>query len=263
MPELQDHEAGTFCWADLATTDPAAAKAFYGALMGWAASDSPDPSMPYTQFQAAGRNVAGMGPLPAGLAAAGVPPHWTVYVATADADATVAKALELGGTVLAGPFDVGPFGRMAALRDPQGCAFSVWQAREHRGFGLTGDAGSPCWFELMTPDAVAAKTFYCALFGWGVKESGFPGMEYHEWLHGGRTIGGLMPMTGPEWSGVPPHWMLYLHAADCDAAAARLKELGGSVCVPPSDIPKVGRFSVVADPQGATFSLFQPAGPAC
>jgi hypothetical protein len=65
-----------------------------------------------------------------------------------------------------------------------------------------------------------------------------------------------MPMTGPEWRGVPPHWMVYVAVDDIDAAARKVVELGGKVCVPPTTIP-VGRFAVVNDPQGATFSLFQ------
>ena len=70
----------------------------------------------------------------------------------------------------------------------------------------------------------------------------------------------MMPMRGEEWKGVPPHWMIYVSVADCDERAARIKQLGGNVCVPPTDIPNVGRFSVVNDPQGATFSIIQMSG---
>ena len=68
-----------------------------------------------------------------------------------------------------------------------------------------------------------------------------------------------MPMRGDQWKGVPPHWMIYITVADCDARAAQAKQLGGGVCVPPTDIANVGRFAVVNDPQGATFSLIQLA----
>jgi len=67
----------------------------------------------------------------------------------------------------------------------------------------------------------------------------------------------MMPMRGPEWKGVPPHWMIYITVADCDERAAKAKELGGAVCVPPTDVPNVGRFAVINDAQGATFSLIQ------
>ena len=66
-----------------------------------------------------------------------------------------------------------------------------------------------------------------------------------------------MPMRGNEWQGVPPHWMIYVTVTDCDRSAAKIKELGGKVCVPPTDIPHVGRFSVVNDAQGAVFSVIK------
>jgi predicted enzyme related to lactoylglutathione lyase len=62
-------------------------------------------------------------------------------------------------------------------------------------------------------------------------------------------------MKGAEWQGVPPHWAIYVSVADCDERAARASELGGKLCVPPTDIPNVGRFSVVSDPQGAMFNI--------
>ena len=263
MSETQGHPPGAFCWADLSTPDTAGGKAFYTGLFGWTANDVLAGSeVVYTMFQAGGNDVGGMGAQPPDEKAAGVPAHWLLYFATADADASCAKAASLGGGVVAGPFDVMDVGRMAVLRDPAGAVFAVWQPKTHQGFGTTGEPGSPCWIELATPDAEGARSFYTGLLGWQVRRSELAAMEYDEWLHGEKPVGGLMAMTGPEWKGVPPHWMAYLHVPDCDAAAAKVKELGGKVCVPPSDIPKVGRFSVVNDPQGATFSLFQP-GPPC
>src|SRR5438874_2564558 len=80
---------------------------------------------------------------------------------------------------------------------------------------------------------------------------------YVEWLNGKDHIGGLLPMRGGQWKGVPPHWMVYITVSDCDERAARAKELGATSCVPPTDIPNVGRFSVIKDAQGAVFSLIQ------
>jgi predicted enzyme related to lactoylglutathione lyase len=70
-------------------------------------------------------------------------------------------------------------------------------------------------------------------------------------------MGGLLPMQGAQWQGVPPHWSIYITVADCDERAARAGQLGGKVCVPPTDIPNVGRFSVIGDPQGAMFNIIQ------
>jgi hypothetical protein len=118
--------------------------------------------------------------------------------------------------------------------------------------------GEICWHEIMTPNAEAAKKFYGELFGWTNQNANMPGMEYYFLRAAGadKDFGGIMPMTGPMWQGVPPHWMMYVTVSDIDAAAKKVTELGGKVCVPPTDIPP-GRFAVVNDPQGATFSLFQ------
>jgi predicted enzyme related to lactoylglutathione lyase len=114
------------------------------------------------------------------------------------------------------------------------------------------------WPELATSDPAGAAAFYTRLFGWKTKpETVGAEAPYAEWLNEGASIGGLMPMHGEEWRGVPPHWMIYITVADCDERAARAGQLGAKVCVPPTDIPNVGRFSVIADPQGAVFSLIQ------
>ncbi len=72
-------------------------------------------------------------------------------------------------------------------------------------------------------------------------------------------MGGMLPMRGDQWQGVPPHWMIYVTVADCDERAKHAAEIGGKVCVPPTDIPNTGRFSVISDPQGAMFALIQMA----
>ena len=114
------------------------------------------------------------------------------------------------------------------------------------------------WPELTTPDPAGAVAFYTRVFGWKTKpETGVAEAQYVEWQNGGRSIGGLMPMRGEEWKGVPPHWMIYITVADCDERVTRAGQLGGKTCVPPMDIPNVGRFSVINDPQGATFSIIQ------
>ena len=120
-------------------------------------------------------------------------------------------------------------------------------------------SGDFCWHELMTPDAEAAKKFYGQLFGWKTNTVDMGGFKYTLLSNGGPDIGGMMGMSGPEWTGVPPHWMLYVAVDDVDATCKKITDLGGKVCVPPTDI-SVGRFAVVNDPQGATFSVFKGKG---
>jgi predicted enzyme related to lactoylglutathione lyase len=249
------HPAGNFCWFELGTSDQSAAKEFYTKLFGWRFSDSPlPPEMGgvYTMFLNGDKEVGACYQL--GSQQPGVPPHWMPYVAVDSADETAAKVAELGGELLFPAFDVMDFGRMAAFKDPTGAALSIWESKAHFGADLVGAPGSVCWNELATRDTAKAGAFYAGLFGWSLKESNF-GMPYTEFGNAGRMIGGMVAMDGPMFEGLPPHWMTYFAVDDCDATAAKAEALGGSLIVPPSDIPNVGRFAVIRDPQGAVFSV--------
>ena len=114
--------------------------------------------------------------------------------------------------------------------------------------------GQFCWNDLGTTDLEAAKKFYTELLGWELRESNDAGMPYHEIVVGGQHVGGLYQM-GAEQAGMPSHWMTYVAVTDVDDSARRVRELGGKVCVPPTDIPGTGRFCVVTDPTGANISL--------
>jgi uncharacterized protein len=118
-------------------------------------------------------------------------------------------------------------------------------------------AGRFVWYDLLTTDAEAAKAFYTAAVGWTVQPFGDEAGGYAVWLAGQTQIGGVM-----EYPPAPPHWMAHIAVGDVDAAARRAEELGGRIQSPPTDIPNVGRFSIIADPQGASFSLFRPRGEA-
>ncbi len=127
--------------------------------------------------------------------------------------------------------------------------------------------GAFCWNELATTDLEAAQNFYKTLLGWEIKESDATksettdcgGMVYNEIVVGGTHIGGIFKM-GPEFGEMPSHWGAYVAVEDVDAKAQQVSELGGKVCVPPTDIPNVGRFCVINDPTGATLSLIAMKG---
>lgn len=250
MPKIESYPPGSFCWAELATPDPDSAKKFYSEMFGWTWTDSPTPNGTYTIFEVDGNSAAAAYAPPPG-----VPPHWGVYFSVTSVDESAAKVTALGGKLLMPPFDVMGFGRMVVAQDPEGTTFQLWEAKEHIGATHGGPLGMATWPELHVKDLDAAAAFYGGLFGWKTQAS----PQYVEWINGEARIGGMMAMNGPEWQGVPPHWMIYITVADCDERAAKAKELGANICVPPTDIPHTGRFSVVNDAQGATFSLFQPA----
>lgn len=255
MPVVMQHPRGTFCWPELSTSDTAGAKAFYRALFGWEADDVPmDASYSYTLLRKGSHQVGGLSALDPRFHPPGTPPHWFSYVATEDADASAASAEKLGGKVMAPPFDVMDFGRMAVIQDTVGALFGVWQTKKHSGAGLLGEPGSLAWTQLNAAKPAAAVPFYAGLFGWTHREDPMPwGGTYVTFLAGEERRGGGMPM--PPGVNVPAHWLPYFAVDDVDAVAAKAGTLGGKPHVPPTDIPGTGRFAVLADPQGAAFAI--------
>jgi predicted enzyme related to lactoylglutathione lyase len=257
MPHIDKHTPGSFNWLELGTSDQNGAKQFYGSLLGWKFEDFPmGPDSVYTMFKIEGKDAAACYSLT--QIAPGVPPHWGIYIAVEDADKAAARAAELGGKVVRAPFDVATHGRMATIQDPTGAFFSVWQPKAHIGTGIAGVEGTLCWADLDTSDRARAQPFYEGLFGWHVTPG--KGKDASGYLHiqnGEEYIGG-MPPPDEHNRHAPPHWLLYFQVSSCDASTAKAKELGGKVYMPSTDIEGAGRFSVLADPQGAVFALFQP-----
>jgi|SRR5882672_8273455 len=260
MPTRTSYEHGTFSWVELATTDSGAAKQFYGALFGWTFDDTPaGPGMTYTMCK--------LGPQPAaalytmGDQMKGVPPHWASYITVEDVDATAKKAAANGGKVVKEPFDVMDVGRMAVIQDPIGATVCLWQPKKHIGAGVVNEPGALTYNELLTNDVDRAGKFYVQTIGWTTQAVDMGPMgTYTLFKRTGdkNDKGGMMPI-GPNMKGVPPHWLAYFAVADCDASAKKVSELRGKVLMAPTDIPNVGRFAVVQDPQGATFALFKTA----
>jgi predicted enzyme related to lactoylglutathione lyase len=113
--------------------------------------------------------------------------------------------------------------------------------------------GAFSWFELMTTDVEKAKAFYARLFGWTFEQYPMEGMSYSVVKAAGEDAGGLMA-TPSEAQGMPPMWGIYVTVQNVDETAKLARELGGKVLMEPRDIPQVGRFCVIQDPQGAVIS---------
>lgn len=258
MTEKTSHAPGTFCWVELGTSDAAAAKKFYGGLFGWRAEDVPgSPDVAYTLLKLDGKDVAGLYGLTAEMKKLGVPPHWLSYVAVENTDASTKKAASLGAKIAKEPFDVMDVGRMALLQDPTGAMFALWQAKSHVGVGKVQEPGSLAWNELLTKDTKAASAFYTGLFGWGTRPVPMAeGSTYTVFTKGEAQTGGMMEI-GKDWGSVPPNWVVYFAVQDCDASAQKAKTLGAEVLMPPTDIPNVGRFAMLQDPQRAVFAIIK------
>ena len=250
--ERGEYTDGTFCWAELMSSDQEAAKAFYAGLLGWRSDDRPMGDDSYYSMQTIeGKQVAAIAAQPKQQREAGAPSFWGSYVKVSDADAAAARAKELGAQVHAPPFDVFTAGRMAVIQDPQGAHFMLWQPGDHIGAALVNAPGALVWNELQSPDMDASASFYGELFGWGVEEMDSSQGRYLTILNNGAYNGGIRENTPPG----PPSWLVYFGVEDLDAALVKLGELGGSMLAGPIDI-QIAKIAVVMDPQGAVFALY-------
>jgi predicted enzyme related to lactoylglutathione lyase len=245
--------AGTPTWIDVMAPDMDAARSFYQKVFGWEYDIGGPEFGGYTTARVGERAVAGFwGPQPGAPPA---PAAWSLYFASDDIDADVARAVELGANVVAPVMQVGEFGSLAVCEDPGGAAFCFWQAGSHIGTELTEDAGSAAWFELYSPNAKQARDFYTAL----LRATADPmdgGMEYYVLKHGEHMLAGIMQID-PSWGNFHPQWITYFSVADVDKTVATVTANGGKNLGPIDDSP-FGRIAALMDPSGAYFKVVEP-----
>jgi uncharacterized protein len=277
MPERDGYIPGVPCWIDTSQPDPEAAVGFYGGLFGWEFESVMPEDAPGKYFigRIRGGDVGAVGSIPEQM-----PPvaMWNTYIWVDSADETADRVRDADGSVLMEPFDIPGSGRMAVFGDPEGAIFCVWQAREHKGAKIVNEHGSLNFNDLNTRDAEGAKAFYGAVFGWKTLEldGGFQAWTlegYGDHLEQSDpdlrkrnaeldapagfedVVGSIIPL-GDDRPDVPAHWNVTFAVDDADAIADKAAELGGKVIAPPMDAPWV-RLTVIADPQGATFTASQ------
>jgi uncharacterized protein len=271
MSERDGFAHGVPCWVDTWQPDADAAMSFYTQIFDWEVEDTMPDGVEGTHYMCRlrGRDVAAIASRPEGAPDVTA---WTTYVWVEDVDATAAKARDAGGSLLVEPFDALDGGRIAVIADPAGAALGIWQPGAHKGAQLVNEPSAYAMSGLITNDPEGAKRFYGDVFGWGVESFAMGDDEVVMWLVDGY-VGGepqqpvrrdvVATMLPPSANGdvSPPQWSVDFWIADVDAAAEKVKELGGQVLTPPYDIPGTGlRQGVFRDPQGATFSLTQPPG---
>jgi uncharacterized protein len=245
---------GCFAWYELMTTDVAAAKAFYGNILGWEAPDASTPELPYSLFTAGGVPTCGVMELPEEGRRMGAGPRWMGYIGVDDVEVTANRIERLGGAVFVRPTDTN-IGRISVMADPQAAIFALVSGLK-LGRQQPLEAGKPGrvgWHELLAADSDRAFKFYSEIFGWQKPHSEISQEEiYHSFSACGLTIGGMLTRhpTDP-----PPFWLLYFNVEDIEAAEQRVKAAGGEVFPNPVEMP--GGFSIArcADPQGAAFAL--------
>lgn len=241
-----------FCWINMLTPQPDAAREFFGKLLNWTYAQIPEGHL----IRVNGKDIGGLFDLNGPQTPPGTPPCIGVMVKVESADAAGAKVNGLGGKALPA-FDVGPQGRMAVCFDPNGANIDVWQGGASPGTDAdTMHHGAPSWFETMTTDTAKATKFYCDLFGWQAEVMPMPDMEYTTFKLGDDFIAGMMAIK-PEWGEMPPNWGVYFTVKDVDASLKLATELGATACMPVTPVPNVGRFCALTSPQGVMFYLMQ------
>ncbi len=252
---------GRFVWAELMTSDPAAAQKFYLAVLPWGTSQFEGGPMPYTMWTSNGTSLGGVMTLPDEAKAAGAPPHWLAYIGTPDVDGTVAQATTLGGKVLVKPQDIPTVGRFAVLQDPQGAVFAVYTpAGEAPGHEGKAGIGEFSWHELATTDQTAALDFYTQLFGWDKADAMDmgPGGIYQMYSRNGLTLGGVF--TKPKEMPGPPAWLIYVTVASVHKLIDTIKAEGGTILNGPMEVPGGEWIAQCMDPQGAAFAIHAAKG---
>lgn len=244
-------------WIDLSSTDKAGARDFYSKLFGWKIEVGGPETYEYGLAKIGDKFVTGIGGTQENA-----PSAWMIYIGTRDADAVAKKVEAAGGKVIAPAFDVLESGRMAVFQDPSGAFFSVWQPKDMKGFDLAHAPNSFGWAELNARGVEKAKLFYTKVFGWTEKTSpmGEGQPDYTEFKHDGESILGAWEMNPMVPKEVPSYWMVYFDVDDLDKAHKKAIQLGAKEVMEPQAYPG-GHFSILTDPQGATFGLLKSVRP--
>lgn len=245
------YRPGTFCWAELATPDMNGSLEFYRALFGWGRAETPS-SQGHQTLHIDGADVAAFhaSAEPSRHAEA----RWLVYVASPDVDEAVMQTIRHGGELVTGPEDVHDDRRLALVKDPTGAVLGLWQSKGHGGAQIANQPGTICWCELVTDNTDRAARFFQRLLRWSTQVQDLGHLVYTTFLAGDVACGGMYPMD-ESWAGETPYWTPYFRVRHCETTVETAVDHGADVKIPPTVIPGLGRFSLLADPQGALFSV--------
>lgn len=259
MPDLN----GKFFWYELMTSDPRAAIAFYGDVVGWTAQPfgGERTEDPYNVVSGSAGPMGGIMSIPAEVKDSGMKPWWGGYIGSADVDADARRLVEAGGAVKRAPDDIPGVGRFAVMADPGGAAFMLLKGSSPDGMEAPPSManGHVGWHELYSGNFEADLAFYTTQFGWGKGEAMDMGeMGSYQLISqtGGTEFqtmtGGVMPLPREMPA---PSWVFYFVVPDIDAAAEKVKAGGGTVLNGPMEVPGGAWIIQAFDPQGAMFAL--------
>lgn len=244
---------GRFVWDELMATSQGEASEFYRSLFGWKAEEQDmGEHGTYLVMKDGDAMLSGVAAAPEG-----VPQHWLSYLNVDDVDSAAKRIEGLGGKLLNEPFDIPGIGRAVFAQDPSGAGFAAFT-------GNDPDQAPPeepalhgaCWHELVTDDVEATAAFYRELVGYTTEPMGDDVLI----LKRGEAMRGTIRKKPAQADGAPNHWMVYFLVEDVSEASREVTELGGEVLMGATDVPDMGTFAVVKDPQGGVFALWKNAG---
>lgn len=253
-----DNVTGAPTWLELGSPDVAVSIDFYGELFGWRHHSAGPDTGGYGLFTLDGRTVAALSPLGGQQRLA----SWNISFHTPDVDAAVVRALAAGGTLVTPPENVDTAGRLAALTDPTGAGFSLWQPGDTTGLELVNEPGSLVWTELYTTDARVAREFYRETLGWvevpgtasgpPTPEEGYTLLATEGGTRPAHAHAGLLQLAEADLAaGSWSEWHPYIAVVDCDATLHHAIKNGASALFPPTELEGTGRLAMFADPNGA------------
>jgi uncharacterized protein len=248
------HTHGRFVWHDLVSYDRPKSVEFFTKLIGWTTRGEDAKTADYVHFLNNGQDLGGA---PTREQDPHTPPHWLSYITVDDVAATAERAKKLGGQVFAGPMHIERVGTMAVIGDPTGGVFAAFRLDESEAPDTDErpGMGTFVWNELHSSDPERAAGFYGELFGWKLESMDMgPAGTYRMAKRGDKQAGGIMKSFIPGHS----YWLNYIGVQDVDAKTKEAASLGAKVINEPMDIPGIGRSSVLQDPAGVFFALFQP-----
>lgn len=241
-----------FVWFEYVSKDVHKAQGFFGELFNWGVKKVPMPDGDYAMISVGDRTIGGYMVPPEG---APQNAHWLTHLQTTDAKATAKQIESLGGKILKAAFQVGDFGTMAIAADPNGAYLALWQPAKVEPDPAPADH-TFCWNELASANPEKSVAFYTKVGGFTDKPMDMGPMGTYHVLESsdGQPRAGVMKQMMPEQ---PLQWLPYVQVANTDATAEKAKKLGATIVLPPTDIPNVGRFAVLVDPQGCPIGIIK------
>ena len=252
MPICDGAPLGAPCWIDLTSSDLERAQDFYGTVFGWTFESQGPAFGGYITASKDGRQIAGM---LANVRQWPFPDGWSTYFHVADVGATLSALPGAGGTIRFGRMQLPAKGVMAAVTDPSGAAFRLWQPLEAAGFEMVGEAGAPVWHQLTTRDYRAVINFYREVFGWHTEQvADSDEFRYFTAWFDDQPLLGIKDGDKSLADGSTAQWSTFFGAEDLDKTLQDITDAGGTVLQPIEETP-YGRLATATDPTGVTFNL--------